>query len=280
MIRPGLCSVSFRDLDIDEVVARSADASLACIEWAGDVHVAPGDLAAAARARECTRAAGLEIASYGSYLRFDDTDESARTTGGQVLTAARELDAPRVRVWAGSQGSAQTSPDQRRHIVGRMRRFADDAATAGIEVGLEFHGGTLTDEVASTLQLLDEIDRVTVRTYWQPPVGLRTDQALATLRPVLSRSSTIHVFSWWPRTERLPLAERAELWQKVFGMLAREGSDRDALLEFVPDDDPAVLAREARTLRELIDGTQAPSPDEGSVADVSPDDGSADGAAR
>ena len=52
--------------------------------------------------------------------------------------------------------------------------------------------------------------------------------------------------------ERLPLGERADLWREVFTMLAAEGTDRDALLEFVPGDDPRVLARETATLRELI----------------------------
>ena len=35
-------------------------------------------------------------------------------------------------------------------------------------------------------------------------------------------------------------------------MYKRQGADRDALLEFVPGDDPALLPREADTLRTLI----------------------------
>ena len=88
--------------------------------------------------------------------------------------------------------------------------------------------------------------------YWQPHQGMPEGDALQTLRQVLPRTSTIHVFSWWPRHERLPLTDRAALWREVFTVLAAEGSDRDALLEFVPGDDPSVLAREALSLRELI----------------------------
>src|SRR5699024_9435729 len=54
MIRPGLCSVTFRGLEVDRVVDLAADAALACIEWAGDAHVPPGDTVAAERARACT----------------------------------------------------------------------------------------------------------------------------------------------------------------------------------------------------------------------------------
>jgi 3-dehydroshikimate dehydratase len=58
----------------------------------------------------------------------------------------------------------------------------------------------------------------------------------------------VHVFAWWPGNHRLRLAERAELWRGAFGLVA----DVDALLEFVPGDDPDLVAAEADTLRELI----------------------------
>src|SRR5262245_17804648 len=65
----GLCSVTLRACSIDEVVAVAVGAGLECIEWGGDVHVPPGDLEAARRARSATSAAGLRVASYGSYWR-------------------------------------------------------------------------------------------------------------------------------------------------------------------------------------------------------------------
>jgi len=252
MIRPGLCSVTFRDLDVESIVSHAAAAGLECIEWAGDVHVPPGDAAAAENARTLTEQAELAVASYGSYLRFTGTDEEVRTEGEAVLAAARDLGAPRIRVWASRTGSAETPAEERALTVRRIQEFADRAAEQGIDVGLEFHGVTLTDEIGSTLRLLDEIDRDTVLSYWQPHQDMPSAESLETLRRVLPRTSTIHVFSWWPGHERLPLAERTELWQGAFAILAAEGSDRDALLEFVPEDDPTLLRREADTLRTLI----------------------------
>ncbi|MDN6302326.1 MAG: sugar phosphate isomerase/epimerase [Brachybacterium sp.] len=252
MIRPGLCSVTFRDLAVETVVNQAAAAGLECIEWAGDAHVPPGDVAAAEQARALTEQAGLAVASYGSYLRFVGSDEEVRTEGGAVLAAARALGAPRVRVWAFRTGSAEASAAQRSTLVHRIREFADHAAADGIDVGLEFHGRTLTDEIDSTLRLLAEIDHPRVFSYWQPHQGMPADQALETLRRVLPDTSTIHVFSWWPRHERLALAERSELWERAFALLAAVGADRDALLESVPEDDPALLRREADTLRALI----------------------------
>ncbi|ACU86657.1 sugar phosphate isomerase/epimerase [Brachybacterium faecium DSM 4810] len=252
MIRPGLCSVTFRELDAERVVELAAEAGLACVEWAGDAHVPPGDTAAAERARSLTESAGLAVASYGSYLRFDGTDEEFAAESEAVLAAARALGAPRIRVWAGRTGSAETPAAERSRIAARIREVAQAAGAHGIDLGLEFHGGTLTDEIGSTLRLLEEIGHDRVLSYWQPHQGMPEGDALQTLRQVLPRTSTIHVFSWWPRHERLPLTDRAALWREVFTVLAAEGSDRDALLEFVPGDDPSVLAREALSLRELI----------------------------
>lgn len=260
MIRPGICSVTFRDRGIEEIVALTAQAGLSCIEWAGDAHVPPGDAGAAERALELTVDAGLAVASYGSYLRFDGDEDDVVAEGEKVIASARALRAPRIRVWAGRSGSAGVGPEERAVLVTRIQRFADAAASAGIDVGLEFHGNTLTDEISSTLRLLEEIDRDNVHSYWQPHQGMPASEALKTLREVLPWTSTIHVFSWWPRGERHPLSERADLWRETFAILAAEGSDRDALLEFVPDDDPAILPREAETLRSLIAAGQEQAP--------------------
>jgi 3-dehydroshikimate dehydratase len=234
-VRPGLCSVTLRALSIEDVAGAAAAAGLEAIEWGADVHVPPGDLAAARRARD----AGPAVASYGSYFRAGDPlDEFER-----VLDTARALGAPRVRIWAGRVGSAQATAGQRAAVAEGVRAAAELAGE--IEVALEFHGGTLTDDPASAVALLEAAGGA--RTYWQPPQGAPDDVALAGLRAVAPWLSAVHVFSWWPRDERRPLAARSALWREALAL----AGDVDALLEFVPGDDPAVLAREAATLRAL-----------------------------
>jgi hypothetical protein len=234
-MRPGLCSVTLRALSVEEVAAAAVTAGLEAIEWGADVHVPPGDIAAAERAR----ATGLAVASYGSYFRAGDPLSGFDA----VLTSARALGAPRIRIWAGRVGSAGASAAQRAAVAEGVRAAAELAGD--IEVALEFHGGTLTDEPASAAALLEAAGRA--RTYWQPPQGAPDDVALAGLRAVAPWLAAVHVFSWWPGAERHPLAARAALWREVLAL----AGDVDALLEFVPGDDPAVLAREAATLREL-----------------------------
>ncbi|MGH3712724.1 MAG: sugar phosphate isomerase/epimerase family protein [Micromonosporaceae bacterium] len=239
--------MTYRSLPWDEVLRRAADAGLRTIEWGADVHAPSGDASRLAEVRDATAGYGLRVAAYGSYFRAGPhgAEEFA-----PVLAGAVALGAPRIRIWAGTLGSALADPDAVAAVVRRSREAAERAADQGVELGFEFHRNTLTDTVDSTLRLLDAVDQPNVSTYWQPPVGAPDDEAVANLEAVRDRVCALHVFSWWPETERLRLAERRELWRRVFAVAG--DASWDALLEFVPDDDPELLDGEAATLAELL----------------------------
>lgn len=264
-LRPGLCSVSFRALAPAEIIELSAAAGLEAIEWGAQApwspppgdpeyaapHVVDGDLDAARELGDQTRDAGLAVASYGSYLNFTEPgDAASRQASERALDTAVALGARRIRVWAGRRGSDEASAE---HVDTLVRRLTDCVALAderGVEVGLEFHGGSLTDTAASTLHLLDAVPRLT--SYWQPRVDAPDAEAVADLEALGARASTLHVFSWWPGATRLPLAGRERLWRDALATAHRLIGDRDALLEFVPGEDPRLLAREATHLRTWI----------------------------
>ncbi|SDW47167.1 Sugar phosphate isomerase/epimerase [Amycolatopsis xylanica] len=249
MIRPGLCSVTLRRLDVDDVAERAATAGLKVIEWGADVHVRPGDDWGLGRAREAMARHELTCGSYGSYFRATHGEAGQFK---EIAATAEQIGAPRIRVWAGKSGSADVEPDEREQVVAGLREAADIAADHGIEVALEFHGGTLTDTAESTVQLLEEVGRANLGTYWQPPQDLPDEPALAGLRLVLDHLRAVHVFSWWPANERRLLTARAPLWTEVFKVLESLDRPLDALLEFVPGNDPELLTGEAQSLRELI----------------------------
>ncbi|MFE7223771.1 sugar phosphate isomerase/epimerase family protein [Nocardioides sp. NPDC057577] len=245
MLRPGLCSVTARHLPTDGVLEAAAKAGLACIEWGADVHAPPaGDLRGLAGA---TAAAGLAVASYGTYWRATPDDD-----GVALIGAARALGCTRLRIWAGTTGSVEASPAERVAVVRRVQGLADEAAGHGLELAFEHHDLTLADTVESTLDLLAEVDRPNVGTYWQPRVGEPAEVALAGLEHLLPHVRAVHAFSWWPRHERLPLAARADLWLPALEMLADTGRPIDVLLEFLPEDDLSLLPDEAGRLREWI----------------------------
>jgi xylose isomerase-like TIM barrel protein len=248
MIVPGLVSVTFRQLSVDEVVDVAVANGLRAIEWGGDVHVPAGDLAAAARtARRCA-AAGIAVAAYGSYYRagvFGDF--------GPVLDTATTLGAPRIRVWAGHAGSAATPADRRAAVVADLRRVTELAAERGVEIAVEYHARTLTDTLESTVDLFAAVGHGSMRPYWQPPIGESDADCLMEVAALLPALVTTHVFSWDDDGTRLPLAAREPLWRQVFGWLRQQQGERYALLEFVRDDDPTALAEDASTLHALLE---------------------------
>lgn len=249
----GLCSVTLRKLPVRDVAAAAGAAGLDVVEWGADVHAPVGDPGKIALARDAAAEHGLLSCSYGSYFR---AGPQPGREFEEVARAASLLGACRVRVWAGTVASGDASSDIRCGVTAALTDAADIAADHGLQLALEYHGGTLTDSPSSTLSLLDDIGRENVSTYWQPPVGMSDGDALADLHMVLERVSALHVFSWWPRHERHPLSSRADLWRRVFALFRSVGRPVDALLEFVPDDDPTVLHREAVTLGALVRGDQ------------------------
>ena len=247
-IRAGLCSVTFRQLDPVTIAALAADAGLQAIEWGGDVHVPPGDVVRAAEVARLTADAGLAVASYGSYFRAEPGEDVA-----PVLDAAEALGADRIRIWAGRIGSADATGRERAATIEALAAAADQAGARGISLALEFHGRTLADDAEQTLRVLDEVGSPHLSTYWQPTVSAPDAAAVAEYRRLADRVSAVHVFSWWPSTERLALSARDGLW-RAFAEAAEAAPlpPRDALLEFVPGDDPSSLAVEAATLRAYL----------------------------
>jgi 3-dehydroshikimate dehydratase len=245
----GLCSVTFRALSPAEVLDRAARAGLAVIEWGNDVHAPDGDQHGLRDLRSATERAGLRTCSYGSYFEAGTgTDERLPA----LIVAATLLGAPRIRVWPGVVASGRASADERRAVVDSLRAAADLAAPSDISIALEYHEGSLTDTSESTLQLLGEVARDNVSTYWQAPHGLSDADALETLRAVAPYVSAVHAFAWDEGGGRHPLRSRASFWEGVVAVLDDHDRQAELLIEFVPDDDPDVLEQEADALRAAV----------------------------
>lgn len=248
MIRPGVCSVTFRQLPPRQIVELSGRAGLAGIEWGGDVHVPHGDLERAAEVRRATEDAGLEVAAYGSYYRAGVADGPSFES---VLETALVLGAPGVRVWAGNRGSAEADSAGRRAVVEDSRRIADLAALHGLWVAYEFHGGTLTDGNDAAAALLRDGAHKNLRGYWQVMPGEDLDYRHRGLEGLLPWLANLHVFQWGKEPGglvRLPLAAGEAEWGRYLSLAASTGREHYALLEFVRGDDPARFLEDARAL--------------------------------
>ncbi len=256
-IRPGLCSITFRQLSADEVVDLAAAAGLDGIEWGSDLHVPVGDATVAEAVADRCRAAGLACPSYGSYVQAGQTprDEVER-----VADTAATLGVDNVRIWT-PYGTGPDAPDaERAAVVAGVAEAVAVIDARGLTTSLEYHVGTLTETAASALAVLAEVDHPGLFTYWQPLVSLDDAGAVAELVRVAGRLSHLHVYRWGTGfTDRYPLADGASLWKPALaavpdgGAWTDAGRDRWAFLEYVRDDDPGQLAADAATLRTWLD---------------------------
>lgn len=255
MIRPGLVSITFRQLSAPDVCRLAADHQLEGIEWGGDVHVPVGDLDTATEVAKLTRDHGLAVAAYGSYHRLD---ESGADDWQKTVDTAQALGAPIIRVWCGKVGSAEADDATRQRVVEAAQHAAEVAAAAGLTIACEWHGNTLTDTAASAQTLFDAVDHPAFQTYWQPHQRMEFADCLADMETALPRLVGLHVFQWDLETvERQPLTRGQGLWPtylrqaKTCPTLAAGGT-MYAMLEFVRDDDPANLPADAKELRRWL----------------------------
>ncbi len=251
MLKAGLVSVTFRKLSPREIIDLVRQARLEVIEWGSDIHVPVGAHDRAREVRELTTAAGLSVAAYGSYYRVGAENPY---TFGDVLETAKVLGAGVIRVWAGCQGSASASAEDRERVVRDSRAIADLAAGSGVEVAYEFHGGTLTDTTESALELLQAVAHDNLGSYWQPPTGWSQGERMASLRQVLPYLRNLHVFQWTSDGVKQPLAAGVEGWREIFRLVREQVADRDccAMLEFVRDESPEAFLEDAAALREIL----------------------------
>lgn len=245
----GLVSVTFRGKSPEEIIRLSASSGLQGIEWGADVHAPPLDLENARKIGQATRDAGLENVSYGSYYRAGSEENVC--THEQLVAAAEALGTGNIRIWAGVNGSEQTSPEKFQRIVEDTQRLAGVCAESGLTLSFEYHPNTLTDEPDSAVRLMKAVDCDNVRIYWQPVPSLTVEQNCRALRAVLPWLTHAHVFQWnWakgePLPDRRPLAEGAEDWRQYCALLREDAQIHNMQLEFVRDDSAEAFCSDAK----------------------------------
>ncbi|MFI4910139.1 MAG: sugar phosphate isomerase/epimerase family protein [Sedimentisphaeraceae bacterium JB056] len=249
MIRPGLVSISFRQLDTKQVIEMVKTAGLSGIEWGGDVHVPHGNLEVAREVADQTKEAGLDVAAYGSYFRVGVSEDEGLKFK-DVLETALTLGTDKIRVWAGNKDSEDADADFRGKIISESKEIAKMAADKGVTMVYEFHGGTLTNTYESAVELLESIDDPNFQSYWQPINGAGVkinSEGIDKLKPWIRG---IHCFHWWPdHTVRLPLAQGWDDWKCYLEKLSKIDLDMYSLMEFVVDDDPENFKKDAEVLK-------------------------------
>jgi sugar phosphate isomerase/epimerase len=258
MFKPGLCSVTFRDLSRKRIVELCVRAGIQGIEWGGDVHVPDGDPAAAGDARRLCDGAGLDCASFGSYYRIGHS-EAEGLAFSRVLETARILGSSVIRVWAGGKEDHEADAAYFRMVVEESRRIADLAAAEQIAIAYEFHCGTLTNSNEAALRLMQATDHPNLFIYWQPPYdGDDFEYAMEGIRMLKPWIRNVHLYYWkllnpeTKETDRRPLAEAEDKIAAYLREAARKDIGQTALIEFVRGGRPEQLIEDAVVLRRAI----------------------------
>lgn len=246
--KAGLVSVTFRKLDVAEILEIAKKAGLAGIEWGSDVHVPVGDLEKATYVNKQSKAANIETVAYGSYYKAASENEHSFE---EVLDTAVELGALAIRIWAGNKGSERTSEAERAEVVADIQAIADLAAAENVEIHIEYHGATLTDTPESAVQLMEAINHPNVFLYWQPAVGISKEAKLDSIDKIKPWLKNVHVF-YWDFIFRLPLAEGKAQWQAFVDQIGTQEEDRYFMLEFVQDESVDQFYDDAEILKDIL----------------------------
>lgn len=246
MFYPGLVSISFRSLTPEAVIELCKNAGLTAVEWGTDSHVKSADAATAVynAGEECN----VLPCSCGSYYKLGISPaEDLR----RVLDIARCLHTDTLRIWGGNRGSAELTEADFQKMVNEGYAAAELADSYGITLCLECHPNTITDRYESELRFLNTVDHPRLRTYWQPNQFESLTYNLEAAEALAEDTRMIHVFAW-SQTERFPLEQHTDIWARYLSVFAKSGKTYGALLEFMPDDRPESLVREAETLNKLL----------------------------
>lgn len=249
MYKSGLVSVTFRPLSHRAVIDLAADAGLSCIEWGSDVHARRDDAERLADIVSYSRERGISCCSYGTYFRLGSHPLGELS---EYISAARVLGTDTLRIWAGSKNYTAMTEAERAALIDEARRAASLAELEGVVLCFEWHTDTMTNCLEGALALVESVASPSLRLYWQPSQYRPFEQNLVEAKRVASYVKNLHVFQWelvLGNILRHPLADGADVWAEY---LACFDGTQHALLEFIPNDDPALLAREAQTLQSFI----------------------------
>ena len=249
MFKTGLVSVSFREHTPREILTAMKNVGLRYIEWGSDIHAPADDVDALTALAALQREFGIACCSYGTYFRIgqDSPQELLR-----YIRAAAVLGTRVLRLWAGSRGSEDYTPQEKERFIEECRRLAAIAGEQAVTLCLECHNRTMTDRAEPALELMERVASQHFRMYWQPNQLRSREVNLTYAEKLAGYTDTIHVFNW-RGTERFPLSEGLEDWRQY---LQRFSGNETLLLEFMPDDSLDSLPAETDALFRLSGGVK------------------------
>lgn len=133
---------------------------------------------------------GLETSMLSDYLPLEASISDMIAETRKLSTLAKHWGADKIRTFVGKKGSMQTSKQEREVLTHRLRLLCEFIQSEGLYILVETHPNTLTDNLTSTLQLLQEVNHPALRInfdvlhIWES--GIDPITAIKQLRPFVS----------------------------------------------------------------------------------------------
>jgi sugar phosphate isomerase/epimerase len=241
----GITSITFRKLNVDEVIDFAVLAKVDGIEWGSDVHVLPGDKENAIAVKKRCDENNIKIFSYGTYY-FLGCGQSI----DEYLESCIGLGCDRIRIWAGKKYPHELNAEERQILVDECIDVCKKASKYNIEICFEYHRNSLTATKESAYQLMKEANQPNLFLYWQPNPDVGEDEKIkeiALLKPYLK---TIHFFNWSEGNERHLMREAINRWSEYIKEI--DDITLPYLLEFTKDDDERNALDDIEVMKSLL----------------------------
>ena len=133
---------------------------------------------------------GLETSMLSDYLPLDAPVSEMMAETERLSALAKRWGTNKIRTFVGRQGSSDTSKKERTELIVRLTMLCDYLESQGQNLLVETHPNTLTDNLPSTMQLLEETNHSSLRVnfdvlhIWES--GMNPIVAMKQLRPYIS----------------------------------------------------------------------------------------------
>ncbi len=253
MLKTGFCSVSFRKLSVNDTIDLAVKSGLDGIEWGGDIHVPPADLLNTKKVLSDTKAAGLEVLSYGSYYKLTDNDNPDKPHFCDVLASAKILGVDTIRIWGGYKNRELLDDDAYKALVDETLSIADAAKKENIKIAFEFHGNSITNTCDSAIQFMKDLNHENVGLYWQVTTAQSIEENLASLKRVVPYLMNVHIFNYFEGKQQLLDAyDGLKAWKQYLDIIRADDRDHNLFLEFTKDGLPENFLHDAEVLNSLV----------------------------
>ncbi len=222
MIKTGLVSISFRDLQAEKVIELVREAGLESIEWGGDIHVPVGDILKARKIKDLMKENNLITSAYGTYYRVGlDNNEKIE----DILETGKVLKTNIIRVWGARKSYEGSTPKELDRFIEDLKDIAKKAKRYNMDISLEYHWDTMTHTLDGVKYILDntkEFDNI--KFHWQPATTKSQEELIREIEYLLinKKLSNIHVYQWKgekPNREMFLLEEGKEVWKEYLKLV-------------------------------------------------------------